>query len=194
MSARHALQEAVAELRRVEAVLELRGSGIARTARPECRAGRLSTASVRRSPVLEQAIQHARDLRQRQGQELEQAEQGILEIRQHIERDQDLLAELNRALGALGPELDAARAAEAASAEALRSAEQAMQDWQAGWEAFNREASEARETVEVERARIEQLDGQSPRLAKRRERLEAERAAAREPARTRTWMRSSVSS
>ncbi|MEI2421870.1 hypothetical protein V6O07_16455, partial [Arthrospira platensis SPKY2] len=99
---------------------------------------------------LEQAIQHARELRQRQAQELEQAEQGILDIRQHIERDQGLLEELNRALGALGPELDAARSAEAASAEALRSAEQAMQDWQAGWETYNREASEARETVEVE--------------------------------------------
>jgi chromosome segregation protein len=50
-----------------------------------------------------------------------------------------------------------------------------MQDWQSGWESFNREASDARETVEVERARIEQLDGQIARLAERRKRLEEER-------------------
>ena len=171
-----ALQGAVAELRRVEAELESArerhredGENLNVVQGEYYRIG----AEISR---LEQAIQHARELRQRQSQELEQAEQGILDIRQHIERDQNLLEELNRALGALGPELDAARGAEAASTEALRSAEQAMQDWQSGWEAFNREASEARETVEVERARIEQLDGQCQRLGERRARLEDERA------------------
>jgi chromosome segregation protein len=170
------LQEAVAELRRVEAELE--------SARERYREDSEAMNTVQGDYYrigseiarLEQAIQHARDLRQRQGRELEEAEQGLLEIRQHIERDEDLLAELNRALGALGPELDGARAAEAASAEALRSAEQAMQDWQDVWERFNRDASDARETVEVERARIEQLDAQVARLTERRERLEAERA------------------
>ncbi|HUG99708.1 MAG TPA: chromosome segregation protein SMC [Gammaproteobacteria bacterium] len=169
------LQEAVAELRRVEAELE--------AARERHREDNESLNTVQGDfyrigaeiARLEQAIQHARDLRQRQGQELEQAEQGILDIRQHIERDEGLLAELNRVLGTLGPELEAARNAEAASAEALRSSEQAMQDWQSGWERFNREASDARETVEVERARIEQLEGQVTRLAERRQRLDDER-------------------
>jgi chromosome segregation protein len=124
---------------------------------------------------LEQSIQHAKELQQRQRQELEQAEHGLKDIRGHIERDQDLLAELNRMLGELGPELEAARSAEAGSAEALRSAEEQMQAWQTGWEAFNREASEVREVVEVERARIEQLDSQILRLGERRGRLEEER-------------------
>jgi chromosome segregation protein len=170
-----ALQAALAELRRVEAELE------AARERHRQESGALNSvqgdyyrigADIAR---LEQAIQHARELRRRQGQELEQAEQGILDIRTHIERDETLLADLNRALGTLGPELEAARNAEAASAEALRTCEQAMQDWQSGWERFNREASDARETVEVERARIEQLDGQITRLAERRQRLEEER-------------------
>jgi chromosome segregation protein len=124
---------------------------------------------------LEQSIQHAKELQQRQRQELEQAEHGLKDIRGHIERDQDLLAELNRMLGELGPELEAARSAEAGSAEALRSAEERMQAWQTSWEAFNREASEVREVVEVERARIEQLDSQILRLGGRRGRLEEER-------------------
>jgi chromosome segregation protein len=169
------LQATVAELRRVEAELE------AARERHREDSEALNTiqgdyyrigAEIAR---LEQAIQHARELRQRQGQELEQAEQGILDIRQHIERDADLLADLNRALGTLGPELETAREAEATSAEALRITEQAMQDWQAGWERFNREASDARETVEVERARIEQLEGQISRMAERGQRLEEER-------------------
>jgi chromosome segregation protein len=170
------LQAAVAELRRVEAELE--------SARERHREDSEALNTVQGNYYrigaeiarLEQAIQHARELRQRQAQELEQADQGIRDIRHHLERDTELLAELNQALGTLGPELDAARNAEASSAEALRIAEQAMQDWQAGWESFNREASDARETVEVERARIEQLDGQLARLAERRKRLEEERA------------------
>ncbi|HRP35665.1 MAG TPA: chromosome segregation protein SMC [Gammaproteobacteria bacterium] len=170
------LQAAVAELRRVEADLEAarerhreEGEALNAVQGDYYRIG----AEIAR---LEQAIQHARELRNRQSQELEQSEQGMLEIRQHIERDSDQLAELNRVLGTLGPELDAARAAEARSAEALRSAEQAMQDWQASWEGFNREASDAREMVEVERARIEQLEGQITRLAERRRRIEEERS------------------
>jgi chromosome segregation protein len=169
------LQAAVAELRRVEAELEAarerhreEGEALNTVQGDYYRVG----AEISR---LEQAIQHAKELRTRQAQELEQSEQGMLDIRQHIERDSDLLAELNRVLGTLGPELQAARGAEARSAEALRTAEQAMQDWQAGWESFNREASDARETVEVERARIEQLDGQVTRLAERRRRIEEER-------------------
>jgi chromosome segregation protein len=155
------LQATIADLRRAEAELEaarerhrVDGEALNQVQGEYYRVG----AEIAR---LEQGIQHARELRNRQAQELEQSEQGILDIRTHIERDADLLEELNRVLGTLGPELEAHRLAEAASAEALRSAEHAMQDWQAQWENFNREASGARETVEVERARIEQLDAQS---------------------------------
>ena len=169
------LQAAVAELRRVEAALE----AARERHREDGEALNVIQGDYYRTGAeiarLEQAIQHAKELRNRQQQELEQSEQGILDIRHHIERDSDLLTELNRVLGALGPELEVARSAEAASAEALRSAEQAMQDWQVAWEGFNREASDAREIVEVERARIEQLDGQVTRLAERRRRLEEER-------------------
>jgi chromosome segregation protein len=170
------LQAAVADLRRAEAELEAArerhredGEAMNVVQGDYYRVG----AEIAR---LEQAIQHARELRNRQAQELEQAEQGLRDIRQNIDRDQDLLAELNSVLGTLGPELERARTAEAQSAEALRTAEQAMQDWQAAWEDFNRQASDARETVEVERARIEQLDAQVARLAERRRRLEEERA------------------
>jgi len=169
------LQEAVAELRRTEAELEAArerhredGENLNQVQGEYYRVG----AEIAR---LEQGIQHAKDLRQRQEQELEQAQQGLREVHQHIDRDRDLLEELGRVLGELGPELERARNAEAASAEALRSAEQAMQDWQSGWDEFNREAANAREVVEVERARIEQLDGQLTRLAERRRRLEEER-------------------
>jgi len=123
---------------------------------------------------LEQAIQHGKELRQRQERELEESEQGLKDIRAHIERDREVLDQLNAALGELGPSLEEARQAEAASAEALRSAEERLQDWQARWEAFTADASSARETSEVERARIEQLESQLLRLADRQRRVSEE--------------------
>ncbi|MGD9386919.1 MAG: chromosome segregation protein SMC [Gammaproteobacteria bacterium] len=170
------LQETVAALRRVEADLEAAreqhredGEALNVVQGDYYRVG----SEIAR---LEQSIQHAKDLRQRQAQELEQAEQGLLEIHEQINRDNETLEELNRVLGELGPELEAAHRKEAESAEALRSAEQAMQDWQAAWDEFNREAANAREVVEVERARIEQLDGQLAGLAERGRRLREEQA------------------
>jgi len=123
---------------------------------------------------LEQAIQHGKELRQRQERELEESEQGLKDIRTHIERDREVLDQLNVALGELGPSLEEARRAEAASAEALRSAEERLQEWQARWESFTADASAARETSEVERARIEQLESQLLRLADRQRRVSEE--------------------
>jgi chromosome segregation protein len=125
---------------------------------------------------LEQAIQHGKELRQRQQRELEEAEQGLKDIRHHIERDREVLEQLNAALGELGPSLDEARQAEATSAEALRSAEHLLEEWQARWESFTADASAARETSEVERARIEQLESQMLRLADRQRKVNAEKA------------------
>jgi len=170
-----ALQAAIAALRQVEAAMEKtrerhheEGEALNTVQGRYYRLG----AEIAR---LEQAIQHGKELRQRQQQELEQADQGLADIRRHIDRDSELLDQLNRTLGELGPELEAARRAEVVSAEALRTAEGRMQNWQGRWEGFNRQASEARETTEVERARIEQLEAQLGRLVERRQRLVGER-------------------
>jgi chromosome segregation protein len=126
---------------------------------------------------LEQAIQHARELRQRQEQDLSQVETGLAELMEHIAKDEAQIRELSDSLDELEPGLEAARAAEAESAEALRSAEQGMQSWQQRWEEFTAQASEATRGAEVERARIEQMEGQSVRLLERRERCAAEISA-----------------
>jgi chromosome segregation protein len=123
---------------------------------------------------LEQAIQHARELRQRQEQDLSQVESGLAELMAHIAKDEAQIRELSDSLDELGPGLEAARAAESASAEALRSAEQGMQSWQQRWEEFTAQAGEANRGAEVERARIEQLERQSARLLDRRERCAGE--------------------
>ncbi len=124
----------------------------------------------------EQSIQHGRELRQRQRQDLEQAEQGAAEATLHLTRDQGQIDELRRELEQLEPGLEVARERERASAEALSQVEESMQDWQERWEDFNRESRAASEKTQVERARIEQLEHQLQRLTAQRDRLTAELA------------------
>jgi chromosome segregation protein len=122
----------------------------------------------------EQSIQHARELRQRQRQDLEQAERGASEAQLHLTRDQTQIDQLQAELEQLEPGLIAARERERASVAALEQAEEGMQDWQERWEEFNRASRAASEQTHVERARIEQLEHQLQRLTSQRERLAAE--------------------
>ncbi|MCM2311241.1 MAG: AAA family ATPase, partial [Steroidobacteraceae bacterium] len=82
----------------------------------------------------EQAIEHAREIRTRQRQELEQLGQGLQEAGTHRVRDAAQAEELAVALAQLEPGLESARAAEDAAAAALTAAEAAMHDWQERWE------------------------------------------------------------
>jgi len=122
----------------------------------------------------EQSIQHGRELRQRQKQDLEQAEQGASEAMLHLTRDQAQIDELRRELEQLEPGLTAAREREHGSAQELQQAEESMQDWQERWEDFNRESRAASEQTQVERARIEQLELQLTRMHAQRGRLAGE--------------------
>jgi len=123
---------------------------------------------------LEQSIQHATEMRSRQQSDLAQVESALRDLHHHIERDEAQIKDLSRSLGELGPGLEAARAAELASAEALKSAEQDMENWQARWDRFKEEAGDANRVADVEKARMEQIEGQVRRLVERRERCSAE--------------------
>ena len=124
---------------------------------------------------IEQALQHARELRKRQQTDLEQSEGQWRELDGHIGRDRVQLETLAKELAELDPIHEKAKQAEQAAQAQLDAAERAMQDWQSGWEAFNRETSEQTQTAEVGRAQVEQLERQLMQMLQRRERLEAER-------------------
>jgi len=123
---------------------------------------------------LEQSIQHALEMRSRQEADLGQVVAVIEDLRRHIDRDEAQIKDLSQSLGELGPGLQSARAAESASAEALRSAEKDMQNWQSRWELFNEESGETSRIADVEKARIEQIEAQMHRLLERRERRSSE--------------------
>ncbi|MBS0422501.1 MAG: chromosome segregation protein SMC [Proteobacteria bacterium] len=126
---------------------------------------------------LEQNVQHARALRERQKSDLAQAHVTLSDLASHIERDERQLTGLRDEIERLAPEIEGVQLAEGAAAEALEAAERQLQDWQQGWEQFNRALGSANQTTQVERARIEQLENQLRRHAAQADRLALERDA-----------------
>ena len=169
-----AMQAAIAKQRDLESQIEkTRQEHMARTDALNEVQGRFYKigAEIAR---LEQSIQHARELRQRQQRDLEQTEEGLKEICGHIEKDEAQIKGLSSSLGELEPELETARAVGKASMEALKSAELDMQGWQKRWEEYTTQAGEATRAADVEKTRIEGLETGGQRLLSRRERCAAE--------------------
>jgi chromosome segregation protein len=126
---------------------------------------------------LEQAIQHARDLRQQLSRELEQIDVATRDVDRHLEHDREQLEAQERALRESEPGLEEARRVEAASAAALADAERRLAEWQARWDTLRSELGAARQAVSVEQARIEQFGQQRATLERRAAKLAADRAA-----------------
>jgi chromosome segregation protein len=120
---------------------------------------------------IEQAIQHSKESRQQQQQELARAQLTLGEIDEHIELDGKRLEELGANIAAIEPELEAARARNDASSTELQEAEQAMHAWQAEWDEFNRRSAEHSQSAQVERTRIDHLERHVRQLDERLQRM-----------------------
>ena len=117
---------------------------------------------------LEQSIEHARELREREETDLEQANQGAREIAAHIDKDQSEIGQLDLTLSALIPELEQARKREKTSGESLQKAEAALADWQKQWDQFALKSSEAQQQSNVEQTRAEQIESRIRSYTERR--------------------------
>ncbi|NNF16262.1 MAG: chromosome segregation protein SMC [Gammaproteobacteria bacterium] len=126
---------------------------------------------------LEQLIQHARELKQRQQQDIEDSEQGIEEFEAEITRDETRLTDLSAALADMEPEWARLTAVLRESEAEWQVAETKMNAWQAQWQTVSKETGDATQAAQVERTRIEHLDQQLQSLLVRQERLEVERSA-----------------
>jgi chromosome segregation protein len=172
-----ALQAALAEQRSLEAAIErARHEHDQRSAVLSEVQGRYYQVGAEISRG-EQAIEHAREIRGRQRQELEQIALGLQEAGAHRVRDAAQVGELVAALAELEPGLEAARMAEETAAAALVSAESAMHDWQERWEVFNQSLRGSSSAAEAERARLEEMDTQLRRLMAQRDRATGEHTA-----------------
>jgi chromosome segregation protein len=169
-------QSAIADLRAAEAVVERAcaqhmesSDAVAAVQGRYYQAGADATRT-------EQALQHARELRQRQRTDLERVRAEHAESSILVGRDQGQFAELTQAIAQAEPDLAAARANEASSREELTTAEAAVASWQQRWDEFSREAAEATRIAQVEQARIEKVEAVLQRLVTQRGRLADERS------------------
>lgn len=120
---------------------------------------------------LEQSIEHARELRERQQKDLELAISGAKEIADHIDHDETEIEQLELTLSELVPGLEQARNSELASADSLQRAEEALAEWQRQWDEHTRSRSEAIQAQNVESTRSEQLESRLQSFAERRKKI-----------------------
>jgi chromosome segregation protein len=120
---------------------------------------------------LEQSIEHARELRERQQSDLEQAVQGAKEIAGHIDQDETEIQQLEMTLSELVPGLEQARQSEQSSAASLQRAEDALAEWQRQWEGHSQQHSEALQAMSVESTRSEQLESRLQSFEERRKKI-----------------------
>ncbi len=126
---------------------------------------------------LEQSIEHANELRERQEKDLEQAIQGAKEIVEHIDKDESEIAQLELTLNELVPGLEQAEQAEKASAESLQRAEAALADWQEQWDECTRRHNEAQQQRNIEQTRAEQIESRIRGFSDRRKKLDDARTS-----------------
>ena len=116
---------------------------------------------------LEQSIEHARELRERQQKDLEQATIGAKEIASHINQDEIEIEELEVTLCELVPGLEQAREREHASTVSFQQAEVALSDWQEQWDEYFKKYSDAQQAHSVEITRSEQIESRLQSLSER---------------------------
>lgn len=172
-----ALEAAVADQRAVEAALEKdREAHVAATDTFNEVQGRYYSLGSEIART-EQAIQHAKEMRQKQAQDLEETEQSWRELSDHIQHDEQQLSDLARTLEEHEPALSRARETEQASRERLDQAEEQMQEWQQQWYELNQRVAEPSETAQVERTRIDHLEQQILQIQERLARNEDEQGS-----------------
>jgi chromosome segregation protein len=127
---------------------------------------------------IEQTIEHAHELRERQQTDLEQAIQGAAEIAGHINKDESEIAQLELTLNELVPGLEEARVQQGRSHVSLEQAERALAEWQLRWDEYTNRANDAQQTRNVEETRSEQLKSRLQSLAERRRKLDESKQTA----------------
>jgi len=123
---------------------------------------------------LEEAIQYAREARRQQEVDLQQAEQALKDAQSHSQQDHSKLEEVAGKLEEDKPLLDEAKQLEEEAQIALKTADDAMQQWQSAWDSFNQKSNEPSQQAQVERTRINHLEQQEGQISRRIERNQEE--------------------
>ncbi|MCC7121423.1 MAG: chromosome segregation protein SMC, partial [Gammaproteobacteria bacterium] len=124
---------------------------------------------------LEQTLAHNQERHQALSRELERARHSRDEALQVLGADTTRQAAIEAEIATLVPDFEARTGAEEVHAETLKRAEQAADEWQQAWDAFNQQFTEASRAEHAEQVRIEMLTRNRQEAEARLSTLQAER-------------------
>ena len=122
----------------------------------------------------EQAIEHQKNLRQHNRQELTSLRQSIQEADKMLAADDTGLTQLERQLAEIAPELENSQASVQRQQDALAEAEDKMHEWQDLWDDFRREYHQVHESAQIENRGIEHIERQVDQADQLHTRLQQE--------------------
>lgn len=126
---------------------------------------------------IEQTIQHSQQRTQQLQTELRESERLREEAQLHLQQDQENLARVEQQLHNLEPEYELLAAANEQDAEQLLQAQDAFECTQQDWEQLAQQNQVPMRQIEVQKARISQLDDSLQRLQHRQQKMQAEQQA-----------------
>jgi len=126
---------------------------------------------------IEQTIEHTRETRHQQSQELAEVDRNLSESMTHLRDDTTRIAQIAESIETDQPAFDLLKDSQKLSAEHLLRAETELQEWQQRNDAFNRRFSESSQIAQVEQSKIEQLERASANADTRLTRLREEHQA-----------------
>ena len=171
-----ALQESIARQRSAEAALEELHENQAQASEAFNEVqGELYTVGGEIAR-LEQSIQHAREIQERQKAELHETEIALQDLEKHMMLDKAQVEDLTTSLSEVEPLLAEARTSEQKAQAAASEAEEAVAAWQKEFEQHHQASTERNREADSVRAEIEVLDQRLLQASRRIEALERESA------------------
>jgi len=119
---------------------------------------------------LEQTIQHARELQERQKSEFQETESALQDLEKHMVLDKAQVEQLTHGLAEVEPALAMAREVEEGAIQELSEAEGTVSEWQKQFEQHHLQSTDSNRESDRARAEIEVLD---QRLLQASRRIEA---------------------
>jgi len=126
---------------------------------------------------IEQRIEHTKDTRRQQNQDLASVEKSLSEAEHHFAEDQKRIAEIDETMAIDQPQFDQLKDSQKVQAELLTQAETERAQWQERSNTHRAKRAEFAQTAQVERSRMDQLQRKVEQNATRLARLDEEKSA-----------------
>lgn len=120
---------------------------------------------------VEQSIQFQSQRSLQLDNDLQEVANTVSELQQKQQEDELSLEQVEEDLLALEPESELMQAQEEGAQEELVAAEEAMNNWQQRWEAFNEKSAEPQRAAEVNKSQIQHFESSISRITQRIDRL-----------------------